>query len=124
MQVVQNTLLDTTSAGDGAWRNVSNMVAFSIQIIGLEGNVWIEASNDPNILTNGKVGVNISGNLAAGSYSAPVPEFGETQVVIDSHNSAQCMFNPSCLVWNYIRVRKDNTATAKETIAYLFGQNG
>lgn len=59
MQNVNNLILSTTAAGaDGAWRNVSNFVASSIQVIArdssgrstaLTGNIWVEVSNDPNV---------------------------------------------------------------------------
>jgi hypothetical protein len=251
MLVANNLIFDSTNAADGAWRDVSNWVAYSIHITGLEGNVWIEVSNDPAVKSNGAstltaptpvlsqytpsadshltgvatnttyyvkltyvtkngetqagteasllvtagnllivnppvkdagglatswnvyvstasnketlqnltsgavilplqfgqpfnminllnagplvpgantagsigVGINISGNLAAGSYTPPAPNFEETQIVIDQ-TSKQAMVNPSCLVWNYIRVRKDTTTQTLETKAFLFGQQG
>jgi len=59
MQTISNTILSTTlAAADGAWRNVSNFVASSIQIMAkdssgiqtaLTGTIWIEVSNDPNV---------------------------------------------------------------------------
>jgi hypothetical protein len=53
MQTVNRVILDSTTAADGAWQDVNLMTAFSVQIINLEGGVWIEASNDPNALING-----------------------------------------------------------------------
>lgn len=59
MLCVNNLILNTTAAGaDGAWRNVSNFVSSSIQIIArdaaglstpLTGDIWIEVSNDPTV---------------------------------------------------------------------------
>lgn len=59
MQTISNQILSTTlAAADGAWRNVSNFVASSIQITArdssgiqtaLTGTIWIEVSNDPNV---------------------------------------------------------------------------
>jgi hypothetical protein len=259
MQPVNDIMFSSTNALDGAWYKVSNLVAFSIQITGLEGDVWVEASNDPNVNSDGStisapasaptlsqfayqpasapvlnpttvyvkttyvtpvnvasnavstivlagettgsaeanltltsgysllvasppqdpagvavaynvyvgsatgtevlqnpvpikignayqmgafgfkpvgiavpttntsgspnIGINITGNLAAVSYTAPTPEYGETQIIIDTANK-QAMVNPSCLVWQWIRVRKSNTAQTLQTTAYLMGQMG
>lgn len=41
------------SALDGAWIDVSNLVALSVQVNGIEGNTWIEVSNDPNVNYDG-----------------------------------------------------------------------
>ena len=253
-------IFDSTNAADGQWTKISNMSAFSVHVLNLEGNVWIEVSNDPNAPINGTnavnaptaptlsqfqygalasqgtadikisyvtpngeslpsahstlaltdgyqlvvkspapdaagiakgynvyaknaagvwvlqntpntsnqyddqkyngtialgidyiayngiigtgvpapssstagspaVGVNITGNLAATTYVAPTPEFGETQIVTAATQSplaapTQAMVNPSCLVWAFLRVRKDSTAQTKETVAWLLGQNG
>lgn len=64
MQIIQNTILNTTAtAANGIWRNTSNFVASSVEIIAQNAttgamvaiptgsNIWIEASNDPNVLT-------------------------------------------------------------------------
>ena len=74
------------------------------------------------------VGVSICGNLGALTFTAaPVGSttgsFGETQIVADAGNGNQCMISTSCLVFKWLRVRKSG-AGAKETIAYLMGQNG
>jgi len=74
------------------------------------------------------VGQNISGNLAALTFSAPpaissAASFGETQIVSDNSNGNECMYNTSCLGFKYLRVRKSTTAQTKETKAFLFGQN-
>jgi hypothetical protein len=34
------------------------------------------------------------------------------------------LWSPSCLVWNWIRVRKNTDRQSLETKALLFGQNG
>jgi hypothetical protein len=53
MLTANNTIFSSKNALNGPWRNVNNWTAFSIHVTGLEGNVWIEVSNDPNALTNG-----------------------------------------------------------------------
>jgi hypothetical protein len=75
MQTVNNLILNTNvAAADGAWRNVSNFVASSIQIIArdssgistaLTGTITIEVSNDPNVNID-----NLATQIAA--PSAPV----------------------------------------------------
>lgn len=265
MLIANNTIFSSQAALNGQWRNISNWVAFSLQINGLEGNVWFEVSNDPNVLTDGanisapssaptlsqytplsgtgvagvptnttyyvkstyitpnslnptggvaptvpgettasaessllvtagnllvvnspapdaagvavgwnayisttsgtetvqnlydnaivtplrfrqnfiaenysllrstaappssnttaiaNSGINIAGNLAAGSYTYP-PTLYQMQIVING--SGQAVINPSGIVWNFIRVCKDNTANTKVTTAFLFGQQG
>ncbi len=54
---VRNILIfSSTAALNGAWVDISNMVSFSVQVDGLEGKVWIEVSNDPNVQFNGSNG--------------------------------------------------------------------
>jgi hypothetical protein len=53
MLVSNNTIFSSTLAADGAWRNISNFLQFSVQVTGVEGTVWIEVSNDPNVMTDG-----------------------------------------------------------------------
>jgi hypothetical protein len=62
MQTINNTIFSSTAPADGAWRNISNFVAMSVQISTTSagapsafdaGNVWIELSNDPNVLLDG-----------------------------------------------------------------------
>ena len=75
MQTINNLILNTNAAAaDGAWRNVSNFVASSIQIIArdssglstaLTGTITIEVSNDPNVNVD-----NLATQIAA--PSAPV----------------------------------------------------
>jgi hypothetical protein len=117
-----NKIFDSTLAADGDWRNVSNFTALSIQLSGVEGNIWIEASNDPSIVgvpPSGNAGVNVSGSLPSGS---PIPlASGELAVLVSGTN---VLWSPSCLAWNWIRVRKDSTAETLDTKAFLFGQNG
>jgi hypothetical protein len=64
-------------------------------------------------------GINLTSNLAAGSYSAP-SALTQTQVLV---TSAGAIINPSGLIWNFIRVCKDSTANTMVTKAYLFGQS-
>lgn len=127
-QVVNNLIFDSTNAADGAWRNISNFQTVSIHITGVEANVWVEVSNeqDPNnpdrsegpIAPPAHAGLNASGNLPGSPISAD-----EIAVIVDN-TTHQAVWAPSCLVWNWVRVRKSNTTQALETKAYLFGQNG
>jgi hypothetical protein len=78
MQTVNNLILNTTAAAaDGQWRNVSNFVASSIQVIArdasglptaLTGDIWVEVSNDPS--------VNID-NLATQIAAPAIPVLGQ-----------------------------------------------
>lgn len=53
MLTANNTIFSSTAAANGSWRNIQNWVNFSLHITGMEGNVWVEVSNDPNVLTDG-----------------------------------------------------------------------
>ncbi len=53
MQTANNLIFNSTVAANGVWRNINNWVNLSLQINGLEGNVWVEVSNDPNVLIDG-----------------------------------------------------------------------
>lgn len=73
MQIKNTLIFSSTLAADGAWQDVSNLVSLSVQVVNLEGKVWIEVSNDPNIQSDGA-----NGQLAA--PSAPtVSQFTPTQ---------------------------------------------
>jgi len=235
MQVANNLIFSSQSAADGQWRNINNFMAYSVYFTGLEGNVWVEVSNDPSVMTDGAsslaapaaptltqflptfggltgqgtyyvkttyvtatgetlpsterslavsdglqlsvaspaasgnavgwncyvgsatgkehlqnanpliigqpfnlaalttfssvvpasntagsaaIGINVSGNLAGTALAGD-----ETEIVQDTINHL-AIFAPSCLVFNYLRIRKDNSAQTKVTSAYLFGQIG
>ena len=47
MQIKNIKIFDSTNAADGSWIDISNLVALSVQAVGLEGKVWVEVSNDP-----------------------------------------------------------------------------
>ena len=127
-QVINNKIFDSTVAADGAWRNISNFTTMSVHLTNVEGKVWIEVSNeqDPNNLDRAEgpiappahAGLNASGNLPSSPIVAD-----EIEIVQDL-TTKQAVWAPSCLVWNWIRVRKDATAQTLETKAFLFGQNG
>jgi hypothetical protein len=53
MLISNNIIFDSVAAQGGQWRNISNFIALSIHVIGLEGTVKIEASNDPAVMENG-----------------------------------------------------------------------
>lgn len=53
MQIKNIKIFDSTAVADGAWIDISNLVAFSVQLSGLEATVFIEASNDPNVNYDG-----------------------------------------------------------------------
>ena len=146
MQTANNVIFDSSAALAGAWRDINNFSALSIHIIGLEASsdTWIEVSNNPNVLLNqpslvipgyntptdivpvtssSVYGVPITGNLAGhATYSPPVlGDSGDEQDISFSSDGTQCMWSPSCLIWNFIRVVKTGGGST-ETIAYLFGQ--
>lgn len=251
MFVANNLIFDSTAASfNGSWRDVSNWVAYSVHITGLEGTMWIEVSNDPSVRTDGtaisapaapvlsqytptadshiqgvatnttfyvettyvttsgetvastessllvtagnlltvaspardtggyangwnvyiskssgtetvqnlasgavitplqfgqtfiltalvngpatppasnttgspNAGINITGNLAASPYVYPSGA-EEMQIITDPTTTKQAMINPSCLVWNFIRVCKTG-GSGLESKAFLFGQQG
>lgn len=256
MQTAKNTIFSSQNAAKGAWRDINNWFNFSLHLTGVEGNVWVEVSNDPSVMTDGaniaapaapvltqftpiadshkqgikntttfyvkntfvtvagetvgstetslsvlagnllvvqspakdaggyatgwntyvsttsgaeqlqnlegaviaplafgrtfvllngvvgsgnlvpgantsgspNAGINITGNLASFPTTGFTPGTGtgtalnQIQVILDG--SGQAMINPSGIIWNYIRVVKDNTAQTKVTSAFLFGQIG
>jgi hypothetical protein len=79
---------------------------------GFQQTQWVPPSVDAS--GGAAVGLNISGNLP-GSPSTG----SQTQVLVIG---TAAMFNPSGLVWKWLRVRKTGATTL--TTAYLVGQNG
>ena len=53
MLTANNLLFSSQAALNGPWRNIQNWINFSLQVTGLEGNVWVEVSNDPSVMTDG-----------------------------------------------------------------------
>lgn len=147
MLSANDIILDTTTAANGAWRNINNFTALSVHVVGLESgsNCWIEVSNNPNVLlyqpqayvpgyntpglapntSSNILGVPITGNLANNvTYSPPVAgDSGDEQDISFSADGTQCMWSPSCLIWNFIRVCKSGGGSVT-TQAFLFGQIG
>lgn len=67
MQIKNIKIFDSTTAADGAWIDISNLVAMSVSFTGLEGKVWVEVSNDPDININAA-----NGGSVLAPPSAPV----------------------------------------------------
>jgi hypothetical protein len=53
MLIKNNVIFSSTAAADGSWIDISNLVSLSLQVTNLEGTVWIELSNDPNVQWDG-----------------------------------------------------------------------
>lgn len=53
MQVKNIQIFSALNAADGTWVDVSNLVNLSVMLTGVEANVWIEVSDDPNAPING-----------------------------------------------------------------------
>ncbi len=134
MLSVNNAILQTTAAANGAWRKIDDWTSLSVHVIGLEAgsDVWIEVSNNPlcdPVLSAATspttAGVPITGNLAANTvYSPPVTgDSGDEQDISFSADGTQAMWSPSCLIWNFIRACKSGGGSV-QTTAYLFGQIG
>ena len=124
MQVVNNLVLNTTlAAADGQWRNVSNFVASSIQIIArdsnglstpLTGDIWVEVSNDPN--------VNID-NLAT-QIAAPATPI-VTAFTPSSEGDQQAFSYPAAtykVKLTYVNLQGETIPSAATTISVSAGQ--
>ena len=53
MQIKNIQIFSALNAADGAWVDVSNLVNLSVMLTGVEANVWIEVSDDPNAPIDG-----------------------------------------------------------------------
>jgi hypothetical protein len=53
MQIKNIQIFSTVNAADGTWVDVSNLVNLSVMLTGVEANVWIEVSDDPNAPIDG-----------------------------------------------------------------------
>jgi hypothetical protein len=136
MQTIQNTILNTDPLGliappygiqvtalNGPWRNVSNFLSSSIQIvaraaatglpIALDGTVWIEVSNDPNI--------NID-NLAT-QISAPVAPTLSQFTPSSQGNQAAYAFPAVTygVILTYVNLAGETVGSAATTITTLAG---
>ena len=88
---------------------------------GFQQTQWVPPVSDQS--GGAAVGVNISGSFTGAAWTAPAGGmFSETQVSINT-TTVSALWNPSGLVWKWIRVVKVTGATLVTT-AYLMGQNG
>lgn len=72
MQIKNILIFDSTNAADGAWIDISNLVAFSVYIVNAEGKVWIEVSNDPNVNFDGAaIGAPVSAPTLVAANATP-----------------------------------------------------
>ncbi len=127
MQTINNTILSTTAvSADGAWRNVSNFVASSIQIIctdpatGRSADIpagvsaWVEVSNDPN--------VNID-NLATQIAAPATPTV--TAFTPSSEGDQQPFAFPAAtykVKLTYVNLQGETTPSAATTVSASAGQ--
>src|SRR5271170_1521418 len=119
MQTISNQILNTNlAAADGAWRNTSNFVASSIHVfartaaglsVALAGNIWVEASNDPN--------VNID-NLATQIAAPSTPVLSQ---FTPSNNGDQQPFSYPAATYGvkltYVNLQGESVASAAATLA-------
>lgn len=123
MLTANNKIFESQSAANGQWRDINNWTALSIHLKGLEGNVWVEVSNDPACLKDNTMkGVPVTKNLASNTNVNPDDATDQADTAFSA--DGQAMWSPSCLVWAYVRICKDSTAQTKTTTAFLFGQQG
>jgi len=123
MQTISNQILNTNlAAADGAWRNTSNFVASSIHVfartaaglsVALAGNIWVEASNDPN--------VNID-NLATQIAAPSTPVLSQ---FTPSNNGDQQPFSYPAATYGvkltYVNLQGESVASAAATLAVSAG---
>lgn len=135
-----NLIFTSIPAAAGLWAACYNYSALSIHLLGLDAtsNTWIEVSNNPlcdprkyPTTCAAVYGVPITGNLAAGGPTATGNENDEVNCCFttygpggpsDSTHGTMCVFSPSCLIWNYIRVVKTGGSGGLLTQAWLMGQ--
>jgi len=120
------TALSTKADANGAWTWIGNWSALALHVAGLEGDVWVEVSNDPAANPNyyGSPptipdGCDITGNLNGGSPPYPAEE--ENINIALSRDGTQAMVSPSALVWEWLRVCKSGGGSTL-TVAHLMGQ--
>lgn len=93
MQVVNNTIFDATSADVGKWRNISNFVALSVHVTGIlngSDQIYIEAANDPNILSNSNGSSAPTAQATGQEISGPnTPSLDETFYIILTYVTPQ-----------------------------------
>lgn len=83
MQIKNIKIFDSTAAANGSWIDISNLVAFSVDLTGLDAaSVWIEASNDPYINIDG---FNSSGGALVQPPSAPALSQGPAAFLLPGY---------------------------------------
>jgi len=110
MQTANNTIFSSQAALSGAWRNINNWFNFSLHITGLEGNVWVEASNDPTVMTDGP------------TISAPgTPVLTQYTPTADSHKQGIATTTTFYVKNTFVTVNGETVASAEANLSVLAG---
>lgn len=141
MQVQNIQIFSSTTAADGAWIDVSNLVSMSVHLVGVEAAVWIEVSNDPNVTIDGaNISAPASGpTLSQFAYGALtsqgtyfvkttyITQWGETiasaesSLAVSDNNQLVVLAPPpvvGAIGWNVYIGRVTNTEVLQTTPAF------
>jgi hypothetical protein len=111
----------TRFAITGALPLITNVIGGAVKVQGqnfsmvngFQQTQWVPPVSDQSGSAN--VGIKMPATLVGATSLA------EINIAITGTNA---MWNPSSLVWKWLRVRKDASVTALATTAWLMGQNG
>jgi len=122
MQIKNIQIFSSTNAADGSWIDVSNLVQLSVMLTGVEGNVWIEVSDDPNAPIDG-AGIGAPGSAPVLSQFASVPQ-ANSGVNISPTPPGDVSMLPATTFFvktTYTTKWGETTASAESTLAVTQG---
>lgn len=91
MQPKNIVIFDSVNAADGKWIDISNCVSLSVHTVNLEGKVWIELSNDPDIMTDGST-ISAPNAPTLSQFTGPLNNAGNPTVVTPGAFSVKLTF--------------------------------
>jgi hypothetical protein len=110
MLTANNQIFNSQNAANGVWRNISNWVAFSVHITGVESKVWIEVSNDPNVMTDGP------------TISAPAsPVLSQYTPIADNHFQGVATNTTFYVKNTYVTAGGETTASTQSSLTVTAG---
>lgn len=122
MQIKNIQIFSSMAVANGTWVDVSNLVNFSVMLTGLEANVYIEASNDPNAPIDG-TGIGAPSVAPVLSQFASVPQ-ANTGLNLSPTPPGDVSMLPATtffVVTTFVTKWGETTASAESTLAVTQG---
>src|SRR5271157_3668028 len=122
MQIKNIQIFSSRNAADGSWVDVSNLVNLSVYLTGVDANVWIEVSDDPNAPIDGSgIGAPSAGSVLSQFASVPQSNTGDNIYTTPPGNTSQLPATTFFVKTTFITKWGETTASAETSLAVTAG---